>query len=260
MHSVLLSLAAALLVGLGGLLLDWWAWYWAIPIALVVLVGVWIVVVRRISAQLMPAMARVQQQMQAGHLDGAMQSLEALLPYGKWMPMLRGQLLAQLGMIAWHGGKKDKALELLEGASLRAGDARLLLAAIRFKNGDTARALSILQVAAAVNKKHALLHNSWAWMLHKSERNDEAQQVLANFQKRDATNEPTKDNMLRLQNRTRMTMHGFGVEWFALGLEPMPAQQMQQAAGMRGMRVPVQGMTQQRRAPKGFREPPKDRG
>lgn len=260
MYSVLISLAAALLVGLSGLFLDWWAWYWAIPITLVALVGAWILVVRRISAQLTPAMGRIQQQMQAGHLDAAMQSLEDLLPYGKWMPMLRGQLLAQMGMIAWHGGKKDKALALLEGASLRAGDARLLLAAILFKNGDAARALSVLQVAATVNKKHALLHNTWAWMLHKAERNDEAQQVLANFQKRDAASEPTKDNMLRLQNRTRMTMHGFGVEWFALGLEQMPAQQMQQAAGMRGMRVPVQGMTQQRRAPKGFREPPKGRG
>jgi tetratricopeptide (TPR) repeat protein len=260
MYSVLLSLALALLLGLSGLFLDWWAWYWAIPITLVALVGAWILVVRRISAQLTPAMGRIQQQMQAGHLDAAMQSLEDLLPYGKWMPMLRGQLLAQMGMIAWHGGKKDKALALLEGASLRAGDARLLLAAILFKNGDAARALSVLQVAATVNKKHALLHNTWAWMLHKSERNDEAQQVLANFQKRDATSEPTKDNLLRLQNRTRMTMHGFGVEWFALGLEQMPQQQMQMAAGMRGMRAPVQGMTQQRRAPKGFREPPKGRG
>lgn len=259
MYSVLLSLALALLLGYSGVFVDWWSWPWAILFTLVALVGVWIVMVRRISAQLMPAMARVQQQMQAGHLDAAMQSLEALLPYGKWMPMLRGQLLAQMGMIAWHGGKKEQAMALLEGASLRAGDARLLLAAILFKNGDATRALSVLQVASAVNKKHALLHNTWAWMLHKSERNDEAQQVLATFQKRDATNEPTKDNLLRLQNRTRMTMHGFGVEWFALGLEQMPAQQ-QMAAGMRGMRVPVQGMTQQRRAPKGFREPPKGRG
>lgn len=172
-----------------------------------------------------------------------MQSLEDLLPYGRWIPMLRGQLLAQMGILAWHGNKKDKALQLLEGSSVRVPEARLLLACILWKNGDAARAFAVLQVASAVNKKHALLHNTWAWMLHKSERSDEAQAMLAAFCKRDPGNEPSKDNLLRLQNRTRMSMQAFDVQWYSLGLEQPP-----------------QTMGQMRRAPKGFREPPKGRG
>lgn len=243
MYSVFLSLAIALLLGFSGVFLDWWAWYWAILFTILAFVVVWILVARRIAGHLQPAMERVQKQIEAGHWDGALQSLEEMLPLGKWVPMLKGQLLAQMGMLAWHGNKKEKALQLLEGASVRAPDARLLFACILYKNGDVARALSVLQFAGAVNKKHALLHNTWAWMLHKSERNDEAQAVLAAFQKRDAGNEPTKDNMLRLQNRTRMTMQAFGMQWYALGLEQPP-----------------QAMGQMRRAPKGFREPPKGRG
>lgn len=243
MHSVILSSVLALLLGFSGCFLDWWGWGWAILFTIVAFVVVWILIARRIAANLQPAMSRVQKQIEAGHWDAAMQSLEEMLPLGRWVPMLKGQLLAQMGMLAWHGNKKEKALQLLEGASVRAPDARLLLACILFKNGDAARALSVLQIAGAVNKKHALLHNTWAWMLHKSERTEEAQAVLAAFQKRDAANEPTKDNLLRLQNRTRMTMQPFGMQWYALGLEQPP-----------------QTMGQVRRAPKGFREPPKGRG
>lgn len=240
MYSVILSCALALLLGFSGTFLDWWGWGWAILFSLILALVVWFLVARRISAMLQPAMSRLQAQMEAGHFDAAMQSLEALLPMGKWMPLLRGQLLANMGMIAWISGKKERAMELLEKASLRAPDARLLLGCILYKNGDTTRALSVLQVAGMVNKKHALLHNTWAWILHKSDRADEAQKVLADFCRKNPTDETSKDNLLRLQNRSRMTMQGFGNHWYVLGLEQPPQQ-----------------MGQMRRAPNGFREPPK---
>jgi MFS family permease len=229
-YSVLLSISLALLLGFSGTFLDWWGWGWAIFFTVVLFVVVWVVIARRLAARLQPAMERVQKQMEAGLTDAAMQSLEDMLPLGKWVPLLRCQLLAQMGMLAYYSGKKDRGIQLLESSSLRAPDARLLLACIHWKNGETERALSVLMVAAKVNKKHALLHNTYAWM-------------LAAFTKRDANNAPTKDNLLRLQNRTRMNMQAFGMQWYALGLEQPP-----------------QTMGQMRRAPKGFREPPKQRG
>jgi tetratricopeptide (TPR) repeat protein len=242
-YSLLLCSLVALFVGIGGILVDFWPWGWAIPIGLVTFVITWVLVARRLAKRLHPAMARVQKQMEARMFDAAMQSLEDLLPMGRWVPMLRGQLLAQMGLLAYHAGDREKAMKLLDGASMRAPDARLLLACIHYRNDDLERALAILKLAGAVNKKHALLHNTWAWMLHKNERADEAQAVLAAFLKKDPTNAPSKDNLLRLQNRTRMTMQGFDMQWFALGLEQPP-----------------QTMGQMRRAPKGFREPPKRRG
>ncbi len=243
MYSLLLCSGLALCLGFGGFFLDWWGLGWAIAFSLILFIAAWILLARRLGHRLQPAMSRVQKQMEAGLWDAAMQSLADLLPLGRWIPLLRGQVLAQMGMLAYHSGKKDKAVTLLESASMRAPDARLLLACIHYKNDDKKRAFQILQLAAAVNKKHALLHNTYAWMLHKEERSDEAQALLANFLKRDATNAPTKDNLLRLQNRTRMTMQGFDMQWYTLGLEQPP-----------------QAMGQMRRAPKGFREPPKRRG
>ena len=243
MYSLLLCSAIGLLFGFGGTFLDWWGWGWAILFSLVLAFVAWILLARRFARRLQPAMAQVQKQMEAGLWAPAMQSLEDLLPMGRWIPMLRGQVLAQMGMLAYHSGDNEEAVRLLTGASLRAADAKLLLACIHWRKSDQKRALEVMRFAAAVNKKHALLHNTYAWMLHKAERADDAQAVLAAFLKRDAGNSPTKDNLLRLQNRTRMSMQAFDMQWYALGLERPP-----------------QAMGTLRRAPKGFREPPKRRG
>ncbi|MBL8752149.1 MAG: hypothetical protein JNK15_02515 [Planctomycetes bacterium] len=242
MYSVLLASALAFLLGFSGVFLDVWHWAWGILFTLVALVGVWILISRRIGAMLHPTTMRLQQMMQARNFEGAMAALESMLPMARWVPFLRGQVLGQMGLLAWAGNHKEKALGLLEGSGVRDTDARLVLACILWKTGDAARALSVLQVAGTVNKKHALLHNTWAWMLHKQDKNDAAQEILAALQKRLPGDAPTKDNLLRLQNRTRMTMHGFE-QWWGLRLEDPP-----------------QSMGQMRRAPNGFREPPKGKG
>ncbi|HEB53193.1 MAG TPA: hypothetical protein ENI87_08070 [bacterium] len=241
MYSILLSLSLSLLLGFSGVFLDWWHWGWAILFTIVLAFVIWILIARAIAKRIQPAMEQVQRQMQAQHLQLAFQSLEDLLPLGKWVPLLKGQVLAQMGMLAIHMGDKQKGVDLLEGASLRNADARLMLACLRYKDGEVDRALSVLDLTSKVNKKHALLHNTYAWMLAKAGKRDQAQAVLAAFLKKDANNAATKDNLLRLQNNQRMNMAHFEMHWYVLGLEA-PPQQM--------------GM-QMRRAPKGFREPPK---
>ncbi|MBM4063233.1 MAG: tetratricopeptide repeat protein [Planctomycetes bacterium] len=243
MYSLLLCSAIALVLGFSGTLLDWWHWAWAILFSVLAFAVAWVLLTRWFAKRLQPPLARVQRLTQDGNLDGAMQGLESMLPICRWVPLLKGQLLAQMGMLANFQGDQPKAITLLGGASLRSPDARLVLGCIHYRQGDSKRAIEILRLAAAINKKHALLHNTYAWMLHKSERGDEAQAVLAAYLKRDPNNGPSKENLLRLQNRTRMTMQGFDMQWYALGLERPP-----------------QAMGQMRRAPKGFREPPKQRG
>lgn len=243
MYSLYLCSAIALLLGFAGVPFDAYAWPWALFFSMVVFVVAWILLARRLGTRLQPLMSKAQRLMQEGNLNEAMSTLEAMLAFGKWVPLLQGQVLAQMGMLANFQGDTAKAVKLLEGASIRAGDARLMLACIHYKKGDTQRAFQILQLAAAVNKKHALLHNTYAWMLHKNDRAEEAQGVLAAFLKRDPDNGPSKENLLRLQNRSKLTMQGFDAQWYMLGLEHPP-----------------QSMGQMRRAPKGFREPPKRRG
>jgi tetratricopeptide (TPR) repeat protein len=242
-YSILLCAAAGLLLGFSGTAFGIWGWGWSIFFSFVVFAVAWVIFARWLGRRLQPAMARVHQQMQAGMVDAAMQSLQALRPMGKWVPLLEGQLVAQMGVLAYHAGDQKKAIGLLEKASIRMSDAQVLLAAIHHRNGESARALQLLKLAALAGKKHALLQNTYAWMLHKAGRDDEAQAVLAKFLQKDPGNAPAKENMLRLQNRQRMTMKSFGMVWYTLGLEQPPPE-----------------FGQLRPARKGFRTPPKQRG
>lgn len=241
MYSILLSLSLSLLLGFGGItLLAGYHWFWGILFTIVFAIVIWILIARRIGKRLQPAMEQVQRQMQQQHFQFAYQSLEDMLPMCKWIPLLKGQLLAQMGMLSLHMGEKDRGIKLLEGASLRNADARLMLACLRWRDGEKDRAIQVLELTSKIDKKHPLLHNTFAWMLHKHGKNDQAQAALAAFLKKNPNSAPTKENMLRVQNNKRMVMTAFAEHWYALGLE-----------------APPQAMGQMRRAPKGFREPPK---
>ena len=240
MYSILLSLSLSLLLGFSGVFFGAYHWIWGIVFTIPLAIVIWILIARRIGKRLQPAMEQVQRQMKQQHFQLAYQSLEDMLPMCKWIPLLKGQLLAQMGMLALHMRQKDKGVQLLEGASLRNAEARLMLACIRYRDDEVNRAISVLELTAKVNKKHPLLHNTYAWMLQKSNKSDAAQAVLAAFLKKNPNNGPSKENMLRLQNNKRMSMTGFAEHWYALQLEQPP-----------------QTMGQVRRAPKGFREPPK---
>ena len=243
MYGLLLCAAIGTLLGAGSWLLGWWGWGWAIPFALIVFIGCMAVLSRVLGRRLTPALQRVQNQTQSGMLDAAMQGLKDLLPLSRWVPLLRGQLLAQMGVIAHHCGKTKEAIELLGQAPARLGDAQMMLAAILWREGDKARAFAVLAAAIRADKRHRLLPNVQAWMLHQDGRVDEAIAALARYTQKQPQDEASRDNLLRLQNRRRLAMDPFGVPWFALQLERPPA-----------------GYGELRTVRKGFRTPPKRRG
>lgn len=243
MHSVFLSVLLGLVVGFGGFLLDWWHWVWAILFAVVVALVAFVLIARRLGKKLQPVLMRVQQQMEARMPEAAMQSLRELLPHGKWMPLLEGQIYAQMGMLAFQMQKRDEAMALLKKSSRRLPDGQLVLAVMQHRGGDKEGAFLTLKLAGMVSKKHPLLHNLHAWLLAKEGRTDEAIAVLAAFTKKNLTDEASKDNLLRLQNGKKMSMKPFGVVWYALGFETPPPE-----------------MGQMQPARKGFRTPPKQRG
>jgi tetratricopeptide (TPR) repeat protein len=243
MHSVFLSVLLGLVFGFGGFLLDWWHWVWAILFAVVVALVAFVLIARRLGKRLQPMLMRVQQQMEARMPEAAMQSLRELLPHGKWMPLLEGQIYAQMGMLAFQMQKRDEAMALLKKSSRRLPDGQLVLAVMQYRGGDKEAAFLTLKLAGMVSKKHALLHNLHAFLLAKEGKVDQAIAVLAAFTKKNLTDEASKDNLLRLQNGKKMSMKPFGVIWYALGFETPP---------------PEMGVMQQAR--KGFRTPPKQRG
>ena len=82
---------------------------------------------RRLRKRIEPPMQQVRRQVEAGMLQPALDTLQSMLPLGPWVPLLRSQLYAQMGVLAHHLGKDELAIEYLGKATRRSADAMLLL-------------------------------------------------------------------------------------------------------------------------------------
>lgn len=217
-------------------------WFFGPFFGLVAFVATWFVGGRMLRRRLEPAMQQVQRQMEAGMVQPAIATLRSLLPLGRWVPLLTGNLHAHIGFLLYHSNNREEALASLERAGRRSGDAQLLLASLRFRDGKKDEAFAIFAAALPFNRKHVLLHNVYAWLLNRENRRTDAMAVLNRLLAKQA-NDASSDNLLRLQNDQKMNMKSFGVPWFALGFEHPPA-----------------SMGELRTARKGFRTPPKRKG
>jgi len=179
---------------------------------------------RRLRKRLEPAMQQVRRQVEAGMLRQAIDTLDSLLPLGSWIPLLRPQLHAQIGLLAHHLGDQERAMRHLRQSTRRSAEAQLLLAALHERAGDLDAMRRGLLRAAPYQKKSPLFQNVHAWLLDKH--GDDA----------------SRDNLRRLENGKKMNMKPFGFAWFALGYERPP-----------------QSMGQMQTARKGFRQPPKSK-
>ncbi len=236
MYSLLISAAVALVVALGGFFSDVWGWFGAILMALLAFVVSWILLGFRLRKRIGPALERVRKQTEKGMYRSALETIDDLLPMGRWMPLLTGQLQAQRGALAFADGKESVALEAFALATKRATEAQLLRAALLWRRDEKELAQQVLGEAEPYNRKSSLLFNARAWMLVKLDREAEARACLGRFLKKVPDNEATKDNLLRLQNDRKLNLQRFGQEWWALGLERPPAQMGEVRQGRKGFR------------------------
>ena len=245
MYSIYISVALALVTGFGWTFLNLWqGWAMGIIAGFLVFVGTWIVIGRKFNRLIQPAMAKAQKLAEGGQIALAINAIESLLPLSNWIPMLKGQLYAQLGVLNLGARKEDKAIEYLQKASNRAAEAKLHLAALFVRKGRDQEARAILDVARRFNKKHVLLHNFYAFILKKADDTQGAINILNLMLKKVPENEASADNLSRLKNGKKLSMKPFGMHWYSLGLERPPASMA--PAGM-----------QQQQPRKGFRHPPK---
>jgi tetratricopeptide (TPR) repeat protein len=220
---------------------------WAMGLVLFFLISAisFIVISRIIGKRVEPLFLGAQKQVQAGAHQGAINTLEQLLPMARWQVMLKGQIHAQIGCLHYSLGDEKRALEHLEQSSRRVADARLFLAALYYRRKEVDKAVKCLDEAIGYNKKQILLYNTLAWIQLKEGKRDEAIAMLLKGGKADDKSEATQDNIARIQNGKRMNMKRFGMSWYALQLEKPPASMRQQQPGM-----PRRGYRQKRKGGK----------
>ncbi len=245
MYSILVAMGVGVVAGLIWTVLGLWK-TWAMGIVLFFLVSVvtFIVLSRRTAKRIEPRFQQIQKQIQGGNTQLALKSLEEMLPLAKWQVLLKGQLYAQMGSLCFTLGDETKALEYLKHGGRRASDGQLFLASIHYRRNDVAKAREILDAAIRFSKKQMILYNVYAWILAKEGDRDGAIEQLLRGLKVEKDNESTKDNLSRLQNGKKMNMKKFGLTWYSLQFEKLPAS-LRQGQGMA--------------ARKGFRQKPKRR-
>jgi tetratricopeptide (TPR) repeat protein len=230
-YTALVALAVGVLSGLIWTLLGLWkTWAMGIVLGLLVFVATFALLSRRIAKRIEPRFQHIQKQIQAGNVKLALKTLEELLPLSRWQILLKGQLYAQMGSLCFTMGDQTRALEYLNKASPRVADGQLFLASLHYRRRDVAKAREVIETAIRSNKKQMLLYNVHAWLLSREGDREGAIEQLLRGLKVEKDNESTKDNLRRLQNGKKMNMKKFGMAWYGLQFEKLPAAMRQQQA------------------------------
>jgi tetratricopeptide (TPR) repeat protein len=212
-------------------------WGFALLIGILVGFGSMIMLTRRMMKKLEPLFTQAQKQAQARQFKLALQTLQSILPMGKWQVMLTSQIYSQMGVFYYADKNEDLALEHLSKGSVRSPDAQMILASIYFRRGEMDKVIEVMDITIRFNKKQVLIYNAYAFMLQIKNMNDKGMEVLQKGLKAVPGHETTQDNLIRLQNGKKMNMKAFGLNWYSLQLEKPPLSMMQdQFSGRAGFR------------------------
>lgn len=245
MYTILIGMGiGAAAGGVWTALALWKTWQMGLVLFFFVSLLSFVVISRVMARRIEPRFMAIQKQIQAGQTQLAIGQLEEMMPLSRWQVLLKGQIHAQIGMLAYASGDEARAAEHLAKAGMRATEAKLTHAALEYRRGRKEQAHELLDVAIRASKKQIMPYHVYAWMLAKDGDREAAINKLLECEKVEKSNESTQENLGRLRNGKKLNMKRFGMAWFGLQLEKPPAQ----------LRA-AQGMATR----KGFRQKPKRR-
>lgn len=238
MINLLLALAAgvgvALLVKLAGL-----GWVAAILPAVLVALGAYVVLARRIAVRIqklgeeaqavLSQPARTEKDRNA-MLDRAIAVMQGGFAYARWQFFIAPTLHGNIGMLHYLKKDLEAARGHLEKAFGREWMAKAMLGCIHYlaRNEAPMKAAFEEAVTSGTGKKEPLAWGVYAWCLENLKAHDAAIAVAARAVTENPSDEKLKKLQNQLQNGKRLKMNGFEPMWWQFGLEKPPMEQMQQ--------------------------------
>lgn len=191
-----------------------------------------IVLLRRAVNGTQEMMLPLQSLMQAGKVE----ETEALLlnvqsTWGKWMPMLHGQVEAQRGMLDYVRMQWNDALPKLEAGQWRNWIAQGCIGCIHYRKGDKDKAFELFAKAAKTGSKEPLAHILRAVMLNKDGRRDDALNALGEATTALPGNKQIADLQARIANKKRVDTVRFGQGWYQFWPEELATRMRAQQGG-----------------------------
>lgn len=163
-----------------------------------------------------------------------------ILHFSQWMVMRQIYPKAVKGRLA-------EAIPYLEASQVKGRKGRLLqalwpawvmLAVAHYKGRkDLDRAIEVLENTTKVARKHGIVWAIYAWILWTEKRSEKAIEVLIAARQAAPDDKRITQNLSALQNGKKMSMKGYGEQWFQFGLEKPKMQGAQAQMGHPRMRA-----------------------
>jgi tetratricopeptide (TPR) repeat protein len=235
MWNVLISLAVGAALAAGVQFGTSFGWAAAVFPGLVAAVAAYVVLVRRIMKKLERLFDAMQREVQARHVDKAVQTLESGFSLARWQFMVAAQLHSNIGMLHYLKKDFDAALPHLEKSFSKHWIARGMLGALRYRRRDLDGARKVFDQALKDNRKEGMLWAAYGWILEKEAKHEDAIAVLGRAVQANPTDEKLKACLQALQNGKKLKLGKlYEEQWFQFHLEDPPTQMM--GPGFRGNR------------------------
>lgn len=202
---------------------------------IIVMIGVWITVGRKIGKKLEALMLRFQDEVQPKgmqkpdpqRIERAIEILKSGYQYRKWNLLVGPQLDGQIGMAYYVDKKFDKAEPYLQTAMGRHWIAKSMLAVLHFKRKQYDEMKAIFDKTVKKAKKEGFLWNLYAYCLWKAGDRDGAIDVLSRGLEVLSDDQRLEGNRLALQRKKKMKMRGWNEMWYQFHLDKPPQPKMQ---------------------------------
>jgi tetratricopeptide (TPR) repeat protein len=146
--------------------------------AVAVLITVLILLLRRTSQRVEPLVKEAEKHVIGGRVELGIKTLEGGLRWGRWHPLVPGQLRSMIGTLYFDTGKLDLAEENLKKAVRWPWNTKALLGVVLFRKRDEPGMIKAFETAVSVGKKEGLAWTLYAHCLLARERKDDAVKVL----------------------------------------------------------------------------------
>ena len=217
-------------------------WWGGLIFLVVVSIGAFFWLSKRILGRLEPMLAEAGKHLQAQRMDQGIATLKGAFRWAPWHPMIGAQLHAQLGSVLYVTDKIGEAEPHLRKAPRSVWTARAMLACIYFRRKDAGAMRKELEALCKDKKasKESLLWTLYAFCEKELAGKDAAVAVLERGHALMRSDEKLENNLERVKQGKDMKTQGYGGQWFQFKVgEPPRAQQVVQRAGGGGPMHPA---------------------
>jgi tetratricopeptide (TPR) repeat protein len=221
------------------------AWWIALLVASVVMLGTFFIISRiimkKVEAVMSGAMKDLQTQRvtsrekQIQLVDRAIKEMQEAIKYEKWQVYVGGQINSSIGMLYYIKRDFNSAFPYLQKGFFKNWVTMGMLAIYYLKKNKKDKMKETFEKAVLGSPKESLLWGLYAYCLCEAGEPEKAREMLEKGLKKIAGDEQLTLNLALLKEGKRMKMTGYGEMWYQFHLEaPAALQKQQQMASMTG--------------------------